>query len=68
MLNIKSKRYETKSLISSRVSSLWEMVCEIESKRLKGYGDVSDSLKNYLDPCVNKIIHLLKNIEVLLHK
>ncbi|MCM8821189.1 MAG: hypothetical protein NC932_04485 [Candidatus Omnitrophica bacterium] len=68
VLNIKKKRYETKRSISSRVSSLWEMICEIESKRLKGYGDVSPSLKEYLDPAVSRIIRLLKNIEVFLHK
>ncbi|MCM8829694.1 MAG: hypothetical protein NC824_01660 [Candidatus Omnitrophica bacterium] len=68
VLNIKKKRYETKRSISSRVSSLWEMICEIESKRLKGYGDVSASLKEYLDPVVSRIIRLLKNIEVFLHK
>ncbi|MCM8761879.1 MAG: hypothetical protein NC929_00980 [Candidatus Omnitrophica bacterium] len=67
-LNIKKKRYETKRSISSRVSSLWEMICEIESKRLKGYGEVSVSLKEYLDPAVSRIIRLLKNIEVFLHR
>ncbi|MCM8777750.1 MAG: hypothetical protein NC905_05770 [Candidatus Omnitrophica bacterium] len=68
VLNIKKKRYETKRSISSRVSSLWEMICEIESKRLKGYGEVSVSLKEYLDPAVSRIIRLLKNIEVFLHR
>ncbi|MCM8819050.1 MAG: hypothetical protein NC915_06220 [Candidatus Omnitrophica bacterium] len=67
-LNIKKERYKTKLLISSRVSSLWEMICEIESKRLKGYGEISVSLKQFLDPLVNRIIYLLKSIEDFLHK
>ncbi len=68
VLNIKRKKYETKTLISSRVSSLWEIICEMESKRLKSYGEVSTNLKEFLDPCVNRIIHLLKNIAIFLHK
>jgi hypothetical protein len=67
-INIKKKRYETKRLISSRIASLWEMIYEIESNRLKGYGDVSKSLKEYLDPEVDKIIHLLNDIEGVLYK
>ncbi|MCX8082010.1 MAG: hypothetical protein N3D17_01215 [bacterium] len=67
-LNIKKKRYEIKNLISSRVASLWEMVCEIESKRLKGYGEVSKSLKEYLDPKVFTITQLLEEIEEVLYK
>jgi len=67
-INIKKKRYETKRLISSRIASLWEMIYEIESSRLKGYGDVSKSLKEYLDPAVDKIIHLLNDIEGVLYK
>jgi len=67
-INIKKKRYETKRLISSRIASLWEMIYEIESNRLKGYGDVSKSLREYLDPAVDKIIHLLNDIEGVLYK
>ena len=67
-INIKKKRYETKRLISSRIASLWEMIYEIESNRLKGYGDISKSLKEYLDPEVDKIIHLLNDIEGVLYK
>jgi len=67
-INIKKKRYETKRLISSRIASLWEMIYEIESNRLKGYGDVSKSLREYLDPEVDKIIHLLNDIEGVLYK
>ena len=44
------------------------MIYEIESNRLKGYGDVSKSLKEYLDPEVDKIIHLLNDIEGVLYK
>lgn len=67
-LDIKKKKYETKNLISSRVASLWEIVCEIESKRLKGYGDVSKSLKEYLDPRVAMITKLLEKIGEILYK
>ena len=44
------------------------MIFEIESNRLKGYEDVSRSLKEYLDPAVDKIIHLLNDIEGVLYK
>jgi hypothetical protein len=66
--NIKRIKYDTKHLISSRISSLWEMVCEIESKRLKGYGEVSKSLRENLDPAVSKIIQLLNEIGCRLYK
>ncbi|HOL21646.1 MAG TPA: hypothetical protein PLQ41_02165 [bacterium] len=67
-LNIKKKRYEIKNLISSRIASLWEIVYEIESKRLKGYGEVSKTLKEYLDPEVTKITQLLEGIEEILYR
>jgi len=67
-LTIKKKRYETKRLISSRIASLWETAYEIKSNRLKGYGDVSKSLKEYLDPAVEEIIQLLDDIESVLYE
>ncbi len=67
-LSIKKKRYETKRLISSRIASLWETAYEIKSNRLKGYGDVAKSLKEYLDPAVEEIIQLLDDAEATLYK
>jgi hypothetical protein len=55
-------------IVSTKFSSLWEMIWGLESKRLAGYGEVDISLKKHLDPAVGKIIKLLNEATDVLYK
>jgi hypothetical protein len=68
-LEFEKERKGTRQIIASQLASLWEMVWEIESKRLSSYGKVDISLKMNLDPIVNKLIKLLnESSDILQHK
>ena len=66
--NFEKESKGIKRTISSHIDSLWEIICGIESKRLKGYGEVDISLKEYLDPVINKLIQLLGETSDVLYK
>ena len=58
-LDLPKEKVSLKRFISSRLAGLWEITCELESKRLRGYGEIDPSLKRFSDPVVNKIIKLI---------
>jgi len=58
-LGLKSERTETKSRIISILSSLWEILCDIDSKGLRAYGEVDESSKEELDLTIK---HLSENV------
>ena len=43
-------------------AAFWEVVAEMESKRLKGYGEISASLAGYLDPQVTELMGCLQTM------
>jgi len=47
-------------------AGFWEIVAEMESKRLKGYGEVAPSLAGYLDPRVERLLKLLQAVSGLI--
>jgi len=65
---LKKQKDETRQFISSHLTSLWEMVCELKSKRLSNYGAVDGSLKEVLDPAVEKITTLLNETQDILRR
>jgi len=68
-LNLPKERISTKRTISSHLAGLWEIGCELESKRLKGYGAIDNSLKEVSDPVVKRIIQLLsESSDILMRK
>lgn len=46
-------------------AGFWEIAAEMESKRLKGYGEVSASLTAYLDPRVAELMKHLQTISAI---
>jgi hypothetical protein len=54
-LNLKKEKSYTKKIIRGHFSVLWADLCSLESKRLKNYGEVDESLKKELDPIVNRL-------------
>lgn len=49
-LKLEPARPELSSLIVGQANSLWEMLAELNSSSLSGYGKVSPELQQYLDP------------------
>jgi hypothetical protein len=58
-LNLKKEKYETRRIVRSKIASLWEIMCDTGSKRLLAYGEVDKSLKEILDPVIQKIVKIL---------
>lgn len=52
--------------IFGKLSVIWISRDEIKSKRLRGYGEVAKGLKNELDPELDVIIDLLREMLSLL--
>jgi len=55
-LGLKSERVDTKSRIISILCSLWEILCDIDSKGLRAYGKVDESSKEELDLTIKQLI------------
>jgi hypothetical protein len=49
-LKLEPARPVTSSLIVGGANVLWEMLCELNSTSLQGYGEVSADLAQYLNP------------------
>jgi len=65
-LFLKPKKENLANKIWSSASSLWEVLVETESKYLKGYGEVPESLAEFLDPKVKEITrHLTSIVEIM---
>ena len=67
-LNFEREKSYTKKIISGYFSCLWVNLCSLESKGLKNYGEVDESVKKELDPIASRltksvleIIHSLKS-------
>ncbi len=61
-LSLEKRIEETKSQILGSMAIQWVNLEEIKSKRLRGYGEVPDELKEFLDPQVDKIMSLVDEI------
>jgi hypothetical protein len=49
-LQLKPSRPATSQLIVGQATVLWEMLADLESRSLQGYGNVPEELARYLDP------------------
>lgn len=56
---------EARKKIFDKLSSCWEIMEGVKTKRLKKYGTVSHELDNVLDPQLNIIIDLISETEHL---
>jgi hypothetical protein len=62
LLNLDERIIEASRTIRAQCSMLWEQVSELQSRHLKGYGKVSPSLAESLDPKIKKIMESLINL------
>ena len=67
-LNLKKDSIDNTNLILSKCAKLWEILCDSETKKLKGYGTPPENLSDYLDPIIYKIIHKIEFIRDLVSK
>jgi len=61
-LNLEKRREETRSQILGAMTIQWVNLEEIKSKKLSGYGEVPDEMREFLDPQVDRIISLVNEI------
>ena len=46
-------------------AGFWEMLAEMESKRLRGYGAVASDLAEYLDPRVERLLQRVQGLSAI---
>jgi len=61
-LGLRPAREDAARKIWAHSTGSWEMVAELESKRLRAYGAVPPALASYLDPKVEQILRRLQEI------
>jgi hypothetical protein len=65
-LDLEPKNDSTAHSIAGHASLLWEMLTELNSRGLQGYGKVSEELGHYLDPIGEKLTEQMSAISGLL--
>ena len=61
-LNLPSEVKDVGRLIWGRSAGFWEVMAEMQSKHLKGYGEISPSLAEYLDPRAETLLQCMQTI------
>lgn len=67
-LGLNSITVSNARLISSRCGKIWELLCDLEARRLRGYGDPPDGLADYLDCRIHDLIRSMGRIAELTGK
>jgi hypothetical protein len=67
-LGLEPKNVATACSIATRASLLWEMLTELNSRGLSGYGTVPEELGRYLDPIREQLAAEMNEITSLLSK
>jgi hypothetical protein len=67
-LNLEAKNIGTSRSIINQASLLWEMLTELNSRGLQGYGKVSQELGSYLDPIGERLATEMNEIARLFSK
>jgi hypothetical protein len=65
-LDLEPKNVATARSIAGHASLLWEMLTELNSRGLSGYGTVPEELGRYLDPIGEKLTEQMNAIIALL--
>lgn len=55
-LQLTKKEIISSTIISSRCVAIWEDLCDVESKKLKRYGEISKEFSEYFDPIIKELI------------
>ena len=61
-LRLQERVESPKSLIMSRSSKVWEILCDLKTDRLRGYGKPPEGLSDYLDTRIDQLLDTLKRI------
>jgi len=61
-LRLPAKVEDVGKRIWGHSAGFWDTLAEMESKRLRGYGDVSPALAEYLDPAAQRLLEQLQTI------
>jgi hypothetical protein len=61
-LQLEPSRPATSQMIIGQATVLWEMLAELNSRSLEGYGRVPEKLAHYLDPIGEKLATKMKEI------
>ena len=64
-LDLKSTTVNNTALISSRCGKIWEILCDLETKRLRRYGEPPDGLSDYLDCRIRELISSIERVTKL---
>jgi hypothetical protein len=67
-LGLRKQVVELDKLIESRLSRIWVTLHESKSRGLRGYGEVPDDLKKYLDPRLDGILARLTELRGILRE
>jgi len=54
------------TLILSRNGKIWELLCDLQTKRLKSYGKTPEGLVDFLDPIIAELISATEEIPEIL--
>ena len=67
-LGLRKQVIELDKLIESRLSRIWVTLHESKARGLRGYGEVPDDLKKYLDPRLDGILALAAHLRETLRE
>jgi len=67
-LSLKRSSVNDAVLISSRCANIWEILCNLETKRLHRYGATPEELGNYFDTKIRELIKHIERISELVEK
>ena len=64
-LNLPRRIEDVGKKIWGHSAGFWEMLAEMESKRLRGYGAVASDLAEYLDPRVERLLQRVQGLSAI---
>ena len=67
-LNLDSTPESLQGILMSRCAKIWQVLCELRTDRLHGYGETPKGLPQYLDPRIDSMIRCIDSILVVMKK
>lgn len=65
-LHLELHREKLGAIVMSRCSKMWEILCDLKTSRLHGYGETPQELPEFLDPRIDEMIKRIDTILELL--
>jgi len=67
-LSLPTASMKNTRLILSRNGKIWELLCDLQTKKLKSYGATPEGLADFLDPVIEELISATENIPQILQE